>query len=574
MKRPLVHLALFVFLSTPGCSCSSDAPPGAERDGSADAIAPLVDGDVRRDIGVRDDGGGTPTGCPIVPSSDFDPRSAYVPPALTANVVVSSVADDGAGSLRAALRDAPAGAVVGFAPDLAGRTIALESTLVLTQSVTLTGAAAPGLTVDAQRRGSAFRYGSDSAAVLRFFSLRIVNGRTAGSGGAITVNGNEVELEVGGCTFEDNAANEGGAIRYGYRQKPANIHDSVFLRNDGALPGGDRAGFSGGAISSIGGLLRIARCRFEDNQGTTTGAVYAIHADPLIEDSVFIRNRSTGSSGSGAFFSDGGGPGDYGTDYTDPANDIPGQITLRRTRFEDNRGAGDDGGAVEAYAYPLDAVTIEDSVFFGNRAEPGRAGAVFIHADLTVRVARTAFVDNVASGVGGAIWADGSAAYEFENVLFSGNVAMDDLGGALRLNIADDARLRIDSSTFVDNSARDANGAIWMGGRRDARITNSIFANNTFRGGGQQVNFLVDEGGGNIEWPAPSDASHTLSMARNLDPMLAPLAAAGGMYTRLPGSGSPALDTAVLPAPATDLLGAPRGATPDVGAFEVGSACR
>ena len=78
---------------------------------------------------------------------------------------------------------------------------------------------------------------------------------------------------------------------------------------------------------------------------------------------------------------------------------------------------GDDGGAVEAYAYPLDAVTIEDSVFFRNRAEPGRAGAVFIHADLTVRVARTAFVDNVASGVGGAIWADGSAEYGYKTAL-------------------------------------------------------------------------------------------------------------------------------------------------------------
>ena len=60
----------------------------------------------------------------------------------------------------------------------------------------------------------------------------------------------------------------------------------------------------------------------------------------------------------------------------------------------------------------------------------------------------------------------------------------------------------------------------------------------TFRGGGQQVNFPADDGGGNIEWPAPADATPTISGAQHVDP---------------------AIDTAVAPSRATDLRGVARG---------------
>lgn len=563
---------LALMLTVQGCLCNA---AGADSDaGPDDADTPIDDGRAPADDGTRtEDGATAPPSCGAAPAADFDPRTGYRAPALTPAIVVSAATDDGPGSLRQALRDAAAGAVIGFDSALAGRSIALESTLQLERSVTLDGSAAPGITLDGQERGSILAYSSDTPIALRFFALRFVRGRSPGAGGALNLNGDRVELEVGGCTFEGNGANEGGAIRVGYRRQLALIHDSVFIGNDGAVPGGDRAGFSGGAISSIGATLRVSRCRFENNRGPITGAVYSIHSDPVVEDSVFVDNESTGTLGSGAFFADGGGPGDYGTDYTDPRNDILGQITLRRTRFERNRGAGDDGGAVEAYAYPLDSVTLEDCVFHANRAAPGRAGAAFIHADRSVRVIRTAFVDNTATNTGGAIWADGDARYEFENVLFSGNAIEGDLGGALRLNISDTAVLRIASSTFVDNTASDANGAIWMAGRRDVRITNSIFANNTFRGGGQQVNFPVDDGGGNLEWPAPSDSTPTIPGAQHVDPLLAPLAEEAGTYTRAPGADSPAIDTAVAPSPATDLRGFARDARPDIGAHEVGATC-
>lgn len=548
------HLVVFVL----GTACSdrsvSDGPLGAS---SADAASSL-------DGGTGDgaiDGAVPPVGCAGPPEEGFDPASTYVAPTLVPTVIVTSTDDRGPGSLREAVAK---GGVVGFAGALAGKTIALLSTIEIGGSVTIDGSAARGLTIDLAQNGGAFHFNGDSATKLRFFSLRIVNGKTTQSGGAISINGGAIDLEIGGVVFESNTAGEGGAIRVGYRSPKVFVHDSTFRRNDGSIA---NSGFSGGAISVSGGNLHVARCRFDSNVGSTTGAVYAIHANPVIEDSVFVGNKSSGASGSGAFFADGGGPGDYNN-----GDKTPGEITLRRSLFLRNRGAGDDGGAGELYAYPADTVTVEGCTFHDNESNPGRAGALFIHADQAVNVLRTAFVGNHATSPGGAIWADGSAVYTFENDLFSENVTDSDLGGALRLNVADTAKLRIVSSTFADNRAQNGNGALWLAGMRDVRVKNSIFANNTAMGGAQQINFPVVSDGGNIEWPDPKTAS-TLPMAKVVDPLLLPVVLDQGAWVRPIAAGSPAVGAAVKPGPAVDQRGAVRDAMPDIGSYELGATC-
>lgn len=496
------------------------------------------------------------------PGDDFDPTAGFVAPSLMPTTVVTTTADSGPGSLREAIAR---GGVVGFAPSLADQTIKLASTIEISGSVTVDGSAAKQLTIDASQKGSAFRFNGDSPTTLRFFSLRIVGGRTTGSGGAITVNGGSVEVEVGGVRFESNVAGEGGAIRVGYRSPKVFIHDSTFLNNDGSIANN---GFSGGAVSVSGGNLRVLRSRFEGNVGSTSGAIYSIHANPVVEDSVFINNRSSGNSGSGAFFADGGGPGDYNNRDT-----TPGEITLRRSSFIGNRGAGNDGGAGLLYAYPADTVTVERCVFRNNLSSPGRGGALAIHADKSVTVTQTAFVNNRASGSSGAIRADGSGSYTFENVLFSGNVADDDFGGALRMELSDGAKLRIASTTFVDNQAKYGNGAMWLPSERvDVRIRNSIVAFNGAAVGPEQVNFPVGDDGGNILWPVPRSRSN-LQNAQIVDPLLGAIESVGGVWVRTPGDGSPAIGAAVGPVPAWDMRGAPRGSKTDVGSVERGARC-
>ncbi len=142
-------------------------------------------------------------------------------------------------------------------------------------------------------------------------------------------------------------------------------------------------------------------------------------------------------------------------------------------------------------------------------------------------------------------------------------------GGALRLKIAEAAKLRIASATFANNVATNGNG---LPGTRDVQVTNSIFAQNKAEAGSQQVDFVVGDGGGNILWPAPQGSS-TLPAASSTDPMLADITAAGSSWARVPAGGSPAIDMAVNPAPTVDQRGARRTAKPDVGSYEVGAAC-
>ena len=67
-------------------------------------------------------------------------------PAWSADVVVSSSADSGPGSLREALTSAVAGDTIVFALPNA-TTIAAASTLSIGKDLTIDGAAAPGLTI-------------------------------------------------------------------------------------------------------------------------------------------------------------------------------------------------------------------------------------------------------------------------------------------------------------------------------------------------------------------------------------------------------------------------------------------
>lgn len=564
MLRLMPRFAFLVWMVTcAGIGCAGEQPtPGIGTPPGGAEGGP--DGTGRTDGGgtTQTPDGGVPAGtCVGSPPEAFDPIATYALPALVATTVVTTTADSGPGSLRNAVN---AGGVVGFATGLAGKTITLASTIEIAGAVTIDGSAAKGLTIDAARKGGAFHFNGDSPTRLAFFALRITNGMTQGSGGAISINGGSVDVEIGGVRFDANGAGEGGAVRIGYQSPRVFIHDSVFANNDGSLTGN---GFSGGALSVSGGNLHVARCRFESNVGSTTGAVYAIHANPVVEDTVFVANRSAGNKGSGAFFSDGGGPGDYNNrDMT------PGEITLRRSLFVRNRGAGDDGGAAELYAYPADKVTVEGCTFHANEAKPGRAGALFIHADKSVEILASVFADNHATGAGGAIWADGSALYRFENDLFSGNKSDSDLGGALRLNLAESAKLRIASSTFIDNTATSGNGALWLPGTRDVRVTNSIFASNTATGGAQQINFAVTNDGGNIEWPDPKTTS-TLPAAKIADPKLGPLVPESSSFVRAPAIGSPAIDAAVSPVPGIDQRGARRVGKADIGSLELGATC-
>ena len=107
-------------------------------------------------------------------------------------------------------------------------------------------------------------------------------------GGAIhyASNGKCGNLELIGCTFEDNIAADGGAL-YGHGLCSLIVTDSVFQNNS--------AVGSGGALLSIGSLdFQIHRTAFLNNKGRFGGGIsFSGPGALIIQDSFFLDNEAS-----------------------------------------------------------------------------------------------------------------------------------------------------------------------------------------------------------------------------------------------------------------------------------------
>ncbi|WP_448604179.1 choice-of-anchor Q domain-containing protein [Thermoleptolyngbya sp.] len=505
-------------------------------------------------------------------------------------ITVTTTADSGAGSLRAAIAQSANGATIRFANSLQGKTITLTSgQITINRSITIDGTAAPGLTLSGNRTSRILKIADRANVTLR--ELTFKHGRAAGNteesgGGGAILTSNSSELTVIRCRFQENAAGFGGAIYTGFRGRTV-VQGSTFIANDGTLARQERGG---GAIGTkSGGVLTIRNSRFLRNRGINGGAINSLLGELTVENSVFRGNDSTpgaserGVSGyGGAIYTDGAnasGPnGSYGP--------IGGQITLRNSRFENNRGAA-QGGGLFLYAYPPDKVLIENCAIVGNTVIRGAEGEALGgglrvgNAEFTLRNSTLA---NNTAAQGGGLWVGEWSPTTIVNTTFSGNRADDGqgggLGGAITFGSRPTSPATLTHVTIAYNHASFQGGAFWMG---DQPITlkNSIVAFNTasnpWKTRVQTRRALID-GGGNIEFPGTQskDDPRVVANSRIIDPKLGTLQANGGLgQTHALLVGSPAIDTGLgAGAPPLDQRGLSRDAQPDVGAVEFGRGLR
>jgi hypothetical protein len=478
-------------------------------------------------------------------------------------VTVTSAADSGPGSLRAALADAAAGTTIVFSPTLAGATIQLASTLRIERPLSIDGAAAPGLTLSGGDTTRVFAVGFRSSATIA--NLIIANGYSNGAGGGIAV-ADEAQLTLRDCVLRDNRAAIGGGIRGGFKSR-VEISDSRFERNDGSAADN---GFSAGAVAlAAGGQLLVQRSTFIDNLGVNGGALYTLLGPLTVEDSLFRGN--VGLGGGGAIFTDGAnlaGP--------DPGPDtIGGDIIIRRSHFERNE-ANNQGGALYLYAYERDRVLIEESTIISNTARLNGNDAIggglraTSNASLTIR--SSTFAGNQAAQ-GGAVWLGESLAPTLiENSTFSANRATGagniSQGGAFAF-INHSQLVTITHSTIVDNRADFGSPAFFWTAAPQITLVNSLVVRNqavTFPNG--QTRGTLRDGGGNLEFPAAANGAPPVVTGSTIaDPLLAPLGYLDGALLHRLGAGSPAIGLAQLLLP-RDQRGALRDADPDSGAYE------
>ncbi len=240
-------------------------------------------------------------------------------------------------------------------------------------------------------------------------------------------------LEVHNCTFHENTAKNGGAIRV--ENASLFLRNSTFEWNSAIGSIADGMGF-GGAI--CGGKMQavVTGCVFHENRAKCGGgAFYTNGRSAIIQSSSFTKNRVLGKEFAGGaiqMFKD-----------MFPTHG-EGALLIGDSLFKEN-----SGGAVFADLH----TTIKWSVFHSNHARRGGAltvpsadiaqcsfdsntatvygGALFLIHDSNSNVYSTNFTNNTAAG-GGAVYAAGIVSFSCIFCSFYNNTATVYPGGSLR----------------------------------------------------------------------------------------------------------------------------------------------
>lgn len=380
-----------------------------------------------------------------------------------------------------------------------------------------------------------------------FQQVTFANGRSTQNfiGGAITLGNTEAVFI--GCTFRNNATNPsttGGGVwidnstvsfqdcnfadntskNYGAAMSALNsrvfVRGTRFTGNRVNLPG-HIPNAPGGAMFINSSTMRIANCRFENNQaGYVGGAIYALggwrdpvstpSVDLVVTDSAFINNEATR---------------DHSVSFNAPtvggAVHVEDQTTARflNCRFITNTAR--QGGSISSYRAITEVVgcTFESNRATGTGNSEGIGGTIiclsFDGVDATTnngtlnrRSASLFMTDSIVRGLGGEgrqgsgifVSGDLNSAYGFggvvrdtsqppeanRSVVVLNRVAFMDLsargssgtpgtGGGFMGDFID---LKIDNSIFASCSATDHGGALQLVQGSAATITNTTFAKN------------------------------------------------------------------------------------------------
>lgn len=203
--------------------------------------------------------------------------------ALNGVFLVQNNADSGEHSLREVLTRAE-GAVVTFHPDLNGETIALESQLTISSSLTVDASdLQQGLTLDGQSNGFGVLK-ITGAPTVHLIGLNFINGEAIGTwpqtaGGAIFNSSGTLTIEA--CTLANNTAGTGGAIR---NQGTMIIERSTVANNSSS-------GDSGGIFTQ--GPLTLKQVTLTDNTAGFAGGIWRLGDDPLTLENTILTGASS-----------------------------------------------------------------------------------------------------------------------------------------------------------------------------------------------------------------------------------------------------------------------------------------
>jgi hypothetical protein len=282
-----------------------------------------------------------------------------------------------------------------------------------------------------------------------------------------------------------------------------------------------------------------------------------------IVDCRFSGNQALGV-GDGQF-GNGGGVYIDGMNYENPG----GNFLMCGTVFAGNT-AMTHGSGMFSYFYAGSASVIRDCVFDGNHFANGGAGSgALYHEAAPLTLTGTTFSNNAGGKHAGAIFLGPKSEASITNCTFAANRVSGN--GAGLFNGAAVAHLT--NCTFSGNDA-DYGPAIFQGDTATVTLRNTLFAANTTANpySATSCHTAMTDLGGNLQWP-PNKASGKPDQPCTAgilfaDPVLQPLADNGGFsQTFALGPDGHAFGQGSQ-CPASDQRGLPRANPCDTGAYE------
>lgn len=269
--------------------------------------------------------------------------------------------------------------------------------------------------------GGAIRNGSGGTLTLT--NVRVADNEATNGGGIFNAGGvvtvTQSDLESNFADVEGGAIfSEGGAVTI----TNSDVLDNIASITGGALSGSfasvtinggatvsDNSANVGGGISLLGGSLLMSGSSLDGNTADSGGGIFNMAGTVTI--------TASGSANNEAAL-------DGGAVY----NDSEGSVTIITSSYTGN-SAEEHGGAIANVL--SGTLTVRESVFDNNSAL--RGGAIFddTNSPTTTIIRRSAFVDNWATLVGGALHYDGATGGRMHviNTTLSGNTA--DFGAAV-----------------------------------------------------------------------------------------------------------------------------------------------
>lgn len=340
------------------------------------------------------------------------------PSAQAATYTVTTLADAGPGSLRAAIDGANASAgldTIRFQNGLSGTITLSSGEIRVSDALAIEGPGQDRLTVagTASSRVFTLHRAGGTRMTVTLADFTIADGHEA-DGGAITST--DENLVLHGMRFDGNvAANRGGAIWMA--EGDLTIEDSAFTGN-AANPSGQGAG---GAIHFTAGTVRMERSLVARNSANFGGGVRIAspRANAVIEDSLFLDNVANHTGGGivagtmatfrvsrSAFVGNSAGqPLGGAIDYAGATDAGAAAGVVENTTFSANKSLH-QAGAASALALESGPLNLRNSTFAFNQTSPdlapsGDGGTVHVAAtNATLTIDSTLFADNTHGNAG------------------------------------------------------------------------------------------------------------------------------------------------------------------------------